>query len=83
LVSGQSTADALISFSNFVHTNLDNNEKVLEIFLDLKKSFSLSWSQNFTNKLEYSGIRGKALKLFASYLSNRAQVVKIKNFVSR
>jgi len=38
-LKGKSTSDALCLFSNFVHDNLDKNEKVIGIFLDVKKAF--------------------------------------------
>jgi len=38
-ITGRSTDDALFSINNFIHTNLDSSNKVIGIFLDVKKAF--------------------------------------------
>jgi hypothetical protein len=35
---GKSTTDAHFTVNNFIHENLDANRKVMDIFLDVKKS---------------------------------------------
>lgn len=62
--------------------NLNIKKKVLTIFLDLAKAFDTVPSPALLLKLESIGVRGRQLELFASYLSNRSQVVKIQNYLS-
>ena len=52
------------------------------LFLDLKKAFDSVSHQILIQKMEYYGVRGVALELFKSYLSNRKQLTKIDDFAS-
>ena len=74
------------------HAVLDLKEHVLEncskklisciLFLDLKKAFDTVSHEILLKKLEYYGVRGIALKLFSSYLSNRYQQTSIDGCLS-
>lgn len=57
--SRMSIADAFISFSNFVHINLDNHKQVIGTFLDIKKSFDCVDHTILTEKLNLYGIKGE------------------------
>ena len=51
----------------------ENNNSVCGVFLDFAKAFDCVNHQILINKLEHYGIRGNALKLLCSYLTNRLQ----------
>ena len=60
--------------------NTDQNLYSCCIFIDLSKAFDTVDHKILLNKMKSNfGIRGVALNLFASYLSNRRQYTKIRN----
>ena len=71
---------------------LDLKENILEncskkfvsciLFLDLKKAFDSVSHQILLKKLEYYGVKGVALNLFESYLTNRRQLTVINGYAS-
>lgn len=72
-----STSNAVIDLVNKIQLDLDNRDDVLGLFLDLSKAFDTVDRKILIDKLRYAGVRGIALDLFTSYLSNRAQFVCI------
>lgn len=77
--TNMSTTDPLVKTSHFIHHNLDSKFKVLGIFLDFKKAFDSVDHKVLLKKLSYCGIRGKALLLLKSFISNRPQKVRLEN----
>jgi len=57
--------------------SLDQGNKVVGIFLDLRKAFDTVSHQILLNRLDNIGIRGLTNRLIKSYLSNRIQSTKI------
>ena len=77
-----STCSAILNVLQYVINNLDDNKFVLGVFLDLKKAFDTVDHVILLRKLEFYGIRGLALTLMKSYLTNRQQFVQIDNYKS-
>ena len=74
-----STADALSDVLESVNTNLENLENCAIVSIDLCKAFDTLDHDILINKLYIYGIRGIALKLIKSYLSDRIQFVRYNN----
>ena len=78
-----STEHALIELVDQIKLNMSGNQMTCGIFIDLSKAFDTVNHQILIDKLEHYGIRGKALDIFRSYLSNRKQYVHIGNSKSK
>jgi len=70
-----STIDANTLLIKDILQSLNKNEYTLAVFCDLSKAFDTIDHDILLYKLHRYGIRGNALKLIASYLSNRKQYV--------
>lgn len=79
---GRSTSLPLIHLLNKISTAIDQNEITAGVFLDLSKAFDTLDHEIFFSKLEYYGIRDKALQLIKSYFSNRKQFVQFNDIKS-
>jgi len=53
------------------------------IFLDLKRAFETVDRTRLLEKLDQYGMRGKMLKWFKTYLSNRTQQIRVNNQCSK
>ncbi|XP_022163951.1 uncharacterized protein LOC111029296 [Myzus persicae] len=74
---GRSTTGALYETSKFLYNELDNNKKVIAVFLDLAKAFDTVSHEELIKMLPCFGISNESLMWFKSYLKNRKQVVSI------
>ena len=74
---GKSTQDALIKLVDYFYDSLESKEFSAAIFVDYQKAFDTVNHHILLQKLEAYGIRGMALKLFESYLTDRRQFVRI------
>ena len=77
-----STATALLDCTNDWYMNLDRKMFNLVVLIDLKKAFDTVDHQILLRKLELYGIKGEALTLLKSYLTDRNQKCQIKNSFS-
>ena len=80
--ASHSTNDALIQITETIRTSLDKGQFSCGVFLDFQKAFDTVNHKILLSKLEHYGIRGIALDLIKSYLSNRKQYVTINDIVS-
>jgi hypothetical protein len=74
---GHSTELSALELVNRIISSMDKNEVPLAIFIDLSKAFDTINHQILLYKLQYYGIKGSALKLLESYLSNRKQYISL------
>jgi hypothetical protein len=78
----KSTEHNLLHISNYIFNALNNKEKCLGIFLDLKKAFDVCSHEILLKKLKKYGITGVAHQWFSSYLKNRVQKIDINGNLS-
>lgn len=81
-MDGISTNDAISHVTEYIYEKLDQSLKPLGIFLDLAKAFDTVDHKLLLDKLEAMGIRGLALQIFSSYLTDRTQRVKVNGVFS-
>ena len=77
-----STSHALIHLTDKVRHEIDKGNYACGIFVDFQKAFDTIDHHILLKKLEYYGVRGISNKWFASYLSNRKQLVSINGYKS-
>lgn len=76
------TEVAAVELINEIRKNIDNKKKVSLVMMDVQKAFDSVNTEQLLMSLERSGIRGIALNLIKSYLSDRKQIVKVGNCLS-
>lgn len=77
------TCMAVIEMVDRISQAMDSNFYSAGVFIDLSKAFDTLDHKILLQKLEYYGVRGIALKWFASYLENRQQYVDFCGVQSR
>ena len=77
-----STTTALLDCTNDWYVNIDRKLFNMVVLIDLKKAFDTVDHKIILRKLECYGIKGEALALLRSYLTNRDQKCQVKNFIS-
>ena len=77
------TKDALSKLTSIINDKIDKSIPTIVTFLDLAKAFDSVDHDILLKKLFRYGIRGKALDIIRSYLSNRKQRVKIDKVQSQ
>jgi hypothetical protein len=74
---GRSTVGAIIDFIQTILVHQDKHKKASGTFLDLSKAFDCVNHKILFNKLDSVGIKGRALNLITTYVSNRTQYTEI------
>ena len=74
-----STNHALIQTTDEIRNALDENKYICGVFLDFQKAFDTVNHKILFSKLNYYGIRGIALSLLESYLTNRKQFAHVND----
>ena len=72
---GHSTTHALHKSVDIITNSRERGKHVLGIFIDLSKAFDTLDHRTLISKLENYGVRGTALTLLTSYLTERSQYV--------
>lgn len=80
--NGHSIDHALVGLTENIKVSLDNNRFSCGILIDLQKAFDTVNHSILLKKLEYYGIRGRALNWFQSYLSDRKQFASVNGHSS-
>lgn len=74
----KSTLTALCAILDRIYKCLDNNDKVIALFVDLTKAFDCVDHELLLKKVQLYGIRGNCFHLLKSYLEYRKQYVLIE-----
>ena len=76
-----STSDVILEVGLLISSNEHINSQLYTglVLLDFKKAFDTVCHSVLLSKLEHYGIRGEALKLLGSYLTDREQYVAFQN----
>ena len=72
-----STTDAILQFTDHAFNSLNSGRYLLAVFLDFSKAFDTVNIDILLNKLNFSGVRGRAWNWLRSYLTGREQYVEI------
>ena len=78
----KSSTDAVLHLIEALQENYDNLKISLAVFIDLAKAFNSISHEIFLKKIEAYGFSESAVDLFASFLKNRQQCVKINDVYS-
>ena len=73
----RNTSDAVINLLNNIYEAMNDKKYLGAVFLDLSKAFDTVPHDILLKKLEHYGVRGIALQLIESYLTNRKQFVSV------
>lgn len=76
------TTAACLDLTDYISRNMDDGKFVATVFLDLKKAFDCVDFDILLHKLKLLGFDSTQMNLFATYLRNRTQAVRINGKIS-
>ncbi len=74
-VPGDSTVNQLTYLYTVFSEAIDSGKEIRAVFCDISKAFDRVWHRGLLYKLQSSGVSGRLLNWFSSYLSQRKQRV--------
>ena len=77
--NNKSASHAILDVLTNAYDNIESNDYTAIVLLDFKKAFDTVCHSSLLNKLEHYRIRGIALKMLKSFLTNRSQFVADQN----
>ena len=77
-----STSHGITQLHDKIINSLERKKVCAVLFIDLKSAFDTIDTKILVKKLEYYGIKGSALALLTSYLTNRKQFIKCDDIES-
>ena len=77
-LSGDSITNQFLCIYEYLCSNFDKRITTQSVYFDISKAFDRVWHRGLILKLVSIGIRGKLLKWFHSYLTDRTQAAVIK-----
>lgn len=80
--SSINTSDAILKVVSEITSCINSGNKSLVVFLDLRKAFDTVSHTLLLERLHSYGVRGVALDLFRSYLTDRFQSVRLNGHLS-
>ena len=78
----KSSTDAVLHLIEALQENYDNLKISVAVFIDLAETFNSISHEIFLKKIEAYGFSESSVDLFASFLKNRQQCVKINDVYS-
>jgi len=81
-IKGKSTTTNLLIFQTFILDAFASGCQVDVIYTDFSKAFDKVNHSFLSEKLHSIGVRNPILSWLISYVTNRKQIVKVKNFIS-
>jgi len=78
----RSTVDALVRFTNDIHTAFAERKYLLCVFFDISKAYDTAWRYMILKTMYESGINGHMAKYIENFLRERTFYTRINNAVS-
>jgi hypothetical protein len=78
-----STNQQIVMLSQEIKNFLDRKEILLEVFVDFKSAYHSVWRVKLMDKLQKIGVRGRMLKWFHNFITQRFCATKFKNNLSK